>query len=60
MTIKYDAKIEEKLTCQVKTDMINLTKFHLSTRKFKNLHFNGLLFTKVYNVCAKKVQMSYV
>ena len=26
----------------------------------KNLHFNGLLLTKVYNVLAKKVQRSYV
>ena len=26
----------------------------------KNLHFNGLLLTKVYNVWAKKVQRSYV
>ena len=26
----------------------------------KNLHFNGLLLTKVYNVWAKKVQKSYL
>ena len=26
----------------------------------KHLHFNGLLLTKVYNVCAKKVQRSYL
>ena len=26
----------------------------------KNLHFNGLLLTKVYNVWAKKVQRSFV
>ena len=26
----------------------------------KNLHFNGLLLTKVYNVLAKKIQRSYV
>ena len=31
MTMKNDAKIEEKLTCQVKIDMINLTSFDLST-----------------------------
>ena len=30
----------------------------LENRKY--LHFNGLLLTKVYNVCAKKVQRSYV
>ena len=26
----------------------------------KNLHLNGLLLTKVYNVCTKKVQRSYL
>ena len=29
-------------------------------KNLKNLHFNGLLLTKVYNVWAKKVQRSYV
>ena len=33
MTMKNDAKFEEKLTCQFKMDMRNLTKFDLSTRK---------------------------
>ena len=33
MTIKNDAKIEEKLTCQLKIDMRNLMSFDLSTRK---------------------------
>ena len=50
MTIKNDAKFEEELTCQFKIDMRNLTNFDRSTRKSKNLHFNGLLLTKVYNV----------
>ena len=50
MTMKNDAKFEEELTCQFKIDMRNLTNFDLSTRKSKNLHFSGLLLTKVYNV----------
>ena len=51
MTMKNDAKIEEELTCQFKTDMRNLTYFDLTTRKSqKNLHFNRLLLTKVNNV----------
>ena len=33
MKMKNDAKIEEELTCQFKTDMRNLTNFDLSTRK---------------------------
>ena len=48
MTLKNDEKSEEKLTCRFKIDTRNLTKFELST--LKNLHFNELLLTKVYNV----------
>ena len=33
MTIKNDVKFEEKLTCQLKIDMRNLTNFDFSTRK---------------------------
>ena len=33
MTMKNDAKFEEKLTCQLKIDMRNLTNFDPSTRK---------------------------
>ena len=39
----------------------NLTIWRISTRalkSLKNLHFNGLLLNKVYNVWAKKVQRS--
>ena len=50
MTMKNDAKFEEELICQIKIDMRNLTNFDRSTRKSKNLHLNGLLLTKVYNV----------
>ena len=35
ITVKNDAKIEEKLTCQFKIDMRNLTNFNPSTRKFQ-------------------------
>ena len=50
MTMKHDAKIEEKLTCQFKIEMGNLTNFDPSSRKSQNLHFNQLLLTKVCNV----------
>ena len=33
MTLKIDGKSEEKLTCQFKIDMRNLTNFDTSTRK---------------------------
>ena len=35
MTMKNDAKFEEELTFQFKTDMRNLTNFDLSTKKFQ-------------------------
>ena len=42
--------------------MRNLTNFYPNTtlKYLKNLQFNGLLLTNVYNVWAKKVQSSYV
>ena len=33
ITMKNDTKFEQKLTCQFKTDMRNLTNFDLSTQK---------------------------
>ena len=33
MTVENDAKVEEKLTCQFKIDMTNLTNFDPSTQK---------------------------
>ena len=50
MTVKNDVKFGEELTRQFKIDMRNLTNFD----PLKNLHFNGLLLNKVYNVSAKK------
>ena len=35
MTMKNDAKFEEELTCQFKTDMRNLMSFDLSTEKLQ-------------------------
>ena len=50
MTMKNDAKFEEELTCQFKIDMGNLTNSTQALKNLKNLHFNGLLLTLVYNV----------
>ena len=35
-------------------------EFWLNTQKSQNLHFNGLLLSKVYNVWAKTLQSSFV
>ena len=37
MTMKNDAKFEEKLNCQFKIDMRNLTNFDMSTRKSRKI-----------------------
>ena len=37
MTLKSDAKFEEKLNCSLKNDMKNLANFHQSTQKCQKL-----------------------
>ena len=49
MTMKNDAKFEKELSYQFKIDIMNLTNFDPNTQKPHNLHFNGLLLTKVYD-----------
>ena len=60
MTLKGDAKFKEKLTRDLKNDIINLINFHVSSRKSENLHFDGLLLSKAYKDLDEKVQKSYV
>ena len=55
MTLKSDAKFEEKLTFGPRNDMRNLVNFYASSGKYKNLHFDVLLLSKVYYVWAKKI-----
>ena len=43
MTLKSDAKFEEKLTLGSKNDIKNLVNFNASSEKSENLHFYGLL-----------------
>ena len=50
MTLKNDAKFEQKLTFGSKNDMRNLVNFNASSGKSENLHLNGLLLPKVCNV----------
>ena len=58
MTLKSDAKFEEKLIC-FKNDK-NLVNFDLNTQNSQNFHCDLLLLCKVYNVSPKKVQRSYL
>ena len=60
MTLKSDAKFEEKLTLGSKNDMRNLVNFNVSSGKSENLHFNVLLLLIAYNVLAKKVEKGYL
>ena len=49
MTLKSDAKFEEKLICCFKNDN-KFVSFDLSTRNSQNLHFDWFFLCKVYNV----------
>ena len=53
MTLKSDAKFEEKLTLGSKNDMRNLVNFNASSGKSENLHFDVLLLSIAYKVSAK-------
>ena len=52
MTLRSDAKFEEKLTCGLENDMKNLANFHQSTQKCQNWDFDGILLFKVENISA--------
>ena len=59
MTLKSDAKLEEKLTFGSKNDMRILLNFNVSSSKSENLDFDVLLLFIVCKVLAEKVQKSY-
>ena len=60
ITMKNDTKMEVELTCRFKIDMRNLTNLTRVLESLKNLYFNRLLVTKVYNIWAKTVQRSHL
>ena len=60
MLMKNNAKIEEELTFQFKIDIGISQSLTWVLESFKNVQFKGLLLTKEYNLCAKKIQRSYV
>ena len=55
MTLKSDAKFEEKLTCCLENDMRNLANFYQSTQKCQNRNFNGILLSEVENPCDQSI-----
>ena len=60
VVLKHYSKFEGKLTCGLKTNMINLVNFHASCPEPGSLHFDGLLLIKGYEVAVKIVQRSYL
>ena len=50
MTLKSDAKFEEKLTVGSRNDIRNLVNFNASSGKSGNLHFDVLLLLVACNV----------
>ena len=60
MTMKSDAKFEEKRTLGSKNDMKYLANFNASSGKSENLHFDVPLLSIAYKVSAKKVQKNYL
>ena len=49
MTLKSNAKFEEKLTCSLENGLRNVANFHQGTRKSQNWDFDGNLLSKVEN-----------
>ena len=60
VTLKSNAKFEEKLTLDSENGMRNLVNFNASSGKSEKLHFDVMLLLKVYYARAKIVQRSYV
>ena len=56
MTLKSDAKFEEKLTLSSKNEMRNLVNFHTSSGKSEKSYFDVLLLSKAYKVSDKNVE----
>ena len=54
MTLKSDAKLEEKLTLGFKNDMTNLVNFNASSGKSENLYSDVLPLSRARKVSAKK------
>ena len=58
MTLKSDARCEEKLTFGTKNYMGNMVNFNGSSGNSENLHLHVLLLSIAYKYSAKNVQKS--
>ena len=57
LTLKCDAKFQEKLILGSKNDMRNLVNYNASSSKSENMHFDVvLLLSRTYKVSSKKAQ----
>ena len=54
------SKFKGKLTCSLENDLRNLVKFHPSSGKSENLHFDGLFLSEAYKDLDEKVKKSSV
>ena len=48
MTLKGITTVNGKMTCGLKKDKRKLVNIHVICQKFENLHFDRILFFKVY------------
>ena len=60
MTLKSDAKFEEKLTLDSKNDIRNLVNFNAGSGKSEKLRLDVLLLSIAYKVSAEKVEKNYL
>ena len=60
MTMTSYAIFKEKFTFGLKNDTRNWVNFHARSRNPENVHFDGLVLSKVYKVLNEKMQNSYV
>ena len=56
MKLKGAAKFKQKLTCDLKNDLVN---FHANSWKSKNFHFDLIRLSKTYKYLDEKVQKCY-
>ena len=61
MTLKSDAKFEEKLTFGSNNDMRNLVNFNVRKGQSENLHLDVVLLLSIaYKVSAQNIKKSYL
>ena len=60
MTLKSDAKFEEKLTLDSKNDIRNLVNFNAGSGKSEKLRLDVLLLSIAYKFSAEKVEKNYL